>query len=153
MPSTMLPSPLMTLPTVACAARFSSRQETESCWSCNRHCASSTLLKQPFTFNQPSSQGDGTPDQYDLPAPSKGGALPPSPATSTNPGQANGHIHQDDKSRYEDRVGWAPRFGQDSITEVEAQESPLDHQTWVESKLDNKFFGGKVHRAPVTRHQ
>ena len=89
-------------------------------------------------------QGDGTPDQYELPAPSKGGALPPSPTTAGGPAQANGHIHQDDKSRYEDRVGWAPRFGQGSITKAEAEESPLDHQTWVESKLDDKFFGGKA---------
>ncbi|KAI4100961.1 MAG: hypothetical protein LQ339_005282 [Xanthoria mediterranea] len=105
--------------------------------------------KKPKAVGVVTDIGDGTPDQYDLPAPSKGGALPPSPATSTNPGQANGHIHQDDKSRYEDRVGWAPRFGQDSITEVEAQESPLDHQTWVESKLDNKFFGDWYHNTAI----
>ncbi|KAI4208228.1 MAG: hypothetical protein LQ346_000108 [Caloplaca aetnensis] len=89
---------------------------------------------------------DGTPDQYELPPPTKGGALPPSPTTATADGktaQANGHLHQDDKTRYEDRVGWAPRFGQGSITEAEAAESPLDHQTWVESKLDDKFFGGQ----------
>ncbi|KAL8742988.1 MAG: hypothetical protein Q9184_008168, partial [Pyrenodesmia sp. 2 TL-2023] len=87
---------------------------------------------------------DGTPDQYELPAPSKGGALPPPLATASADGklsQANGHLHQDDKTRYEDRVGWAPRFGQGSITDAEAAESPLDHQTWVESKLDDKFFG------------
>ena len=69
--------------------------------------------------------------------------MPPSPTTQNKPTQANGHLHQDDKSRYEERVGWAPRFGQGSITEAEAEESPLDHQTWVESKLDDKFFGGK----------
>lgn len=91
-------------------------------------------------------QDDGRPDQYELPSPSKGGALPPSPNTASADGklaQANGHLHQDDKTRYEDRVGWAPRFGQGSITEAEAAESPLDHQTWVESKLDDKFFGGR----------
>lgn len=69
--------------------------------------------------------------------------MPASPTTQDKPAQANGHLHQDDKSRYEDRVGWAPRFGQGSITEAEAEESPLDHQTWVESKLDDKFFGGE----------
>lgn len=91
-------------------------------------------------------QDDGTPDQYELPTPSRGGALPASPNTAQADGkstQANGHLHQDDKSRYDDHVGWAPRFGQGSITEAEAVESPLDHQTWVESKLDDKFFGGK----------
>lgn len=69
--------------------------------------------------------------------------MPASPTTPTQATQTNGHLHQDDKARYEDRVGWAPRFGQGSITEAEAEESPLDHQTWVESKLDDKFFGGK----------
>lgn len=48
----MLGSPLLTLHAVACAAWFSSRQETESCRSCNRHCAWPTL-KQPSTSNQP----------------------------------------------------------------------------------------------------
>ena len=69
--------------------------------------------------------------------------MPPSPTADGKPAQANGHLHQDDKARYEDRVGWAPRFGQGSITQAEAEESLLDHQTWVESKLDDKFFGGK----------
>lgn len=42
-----------------------------------------------------------------------------------------------------ERTGWAPRFGQGSITEIEAEESLLDHQTFLESKLDDRFFGGK----------
>ncbi|KAL9583913.1 MAG: hypothetical protein Q9203_004883 [Teloschistes exilis] len=92
---------------------------------------------------------DGTPDQYELPTPSKGGALPASPTTDANPAQANGHVHPDEKSRYEDRVGWAPRFGQGSITEAEAAESPLDHQTWVESRLEDKFFGDWYHNTGV----
>ncbi|KAL8834449.1 MAG: hypothetical protein Q9170_003745 [Blastenia crenularia] len=92
---------------------------------------------------------DGTPDQYELPTPSKGGALPASPTTPNRSAQANGHLHHDDKSRYEDRVGWAPRFGQGSITEAEAEESPLDHQTWVESKLDDTFFGDWYHNTGV----
>ncbi|KAL8858843.1 MAG: hypothetical protein Q9178_004647 [Gyalolechia marmorata] len=105
--------------------------------------------KKPKAVGVVTDIGDGTPDQYELPAPSTGGAIPPSPTTDNNPAQANGHIHQDDKSRYEDRVGWAPRFGQGSITEAEAEESPLDHQTWVESKLDDKFFGDWYHNTAV----
>ncbi|KAI4227769.1 MAG: hypothetical protein L6R40_008180 [Gallowayella cf. fulva] len=105
--------------------------------------------KKPKAVGVVTDIGDGTPDQYELPAPSKGGALPASPTTDGQPAQANGHIHQDDKTRYEDRVGWAPRFGQGSITEAEAEESPLDHQTWVESKLDDKFFGDWYHNTAV----
>jgi len=53
----------------------------------------------------------------------------------------NGHIHQDDGERFE-KTGWAPRFGTGSITTEEAGESLLDHTTLLESKLDDKFFGG-----------
>ncbi len=42
-----------------------------------------------------------------------------------------------------EKTGWAPRFGQGSITEAEAAESLLDHQTFLESKLGDRLFGGK----------
>ena len=54
----------------------------------------------------------------------------------------NGHIHQDEADRYVKQTGWAPRFGQGSLTSDEAGESLLDHTTLLESKLDDKFFGG-----------
>ena len=38
-------------------------------------------------------------------------------------------------------MGWAPRFGNPWDKE-EDQTSLLDHQTWLEGKLDDKFFGG-----------
>ena len=93
-------------------------------------------------------QNDGTPDQYDLPPPSKAGAVPPSPSLDGKPAVANGHLTHDDAARYE-KTGWAPRFGQGSITEEEAAESLLDHQTFLESKLDDKFFGDWYHNAAV----
>ncbi|KAL8832693.1 MAG: hypothetical protein Q9191_000094 [Dirinaria sp. TL-2023a] len=86
---------------------------------------------------------DGTPDQYDLPPPTTDGAVPPSPTTPRKPGAPNGHIHHDESAQFVEKTGWAPRFGQGSITEAEAEENLLDHQTWVESKLDEKFFGGQ----------
>lgn len=55
----------------------------------------------------------------------------------------NGHMQQDESARFIAKTGWAPRFGQGSITSEEAQESLLDHQTLLESKLDDKFFGGR----------
>ena len=91
-------------------------------------------------------QDTGLPDQYDLPPPSKDGAVSLSPTADGKPGLANGHIPQDEKARYTDKVGWAPRFGQGSITETEAGESLLDHQTFLESKLDDKFYGGELNR-------
>ncbi len=54
----------------------------------------------------------------------------------------NGHIHHDEADRYVQQTGWAPRFGQGSLTSEEAGESLLDHATLLESKLDDKFFGG-----------
>lgn len=54
----------------------------------------------------------------------------------------NGHIHHDEAAQYV-KVGWAPRFGQGDLTEAEAGESLLDHETFLESKLDDKFFGGE----------
>lgn len=87
-------------------------------------------------------QDDGAPDQYDLPPPSAGGAI------SSEKGAAitNGDISADEKSQWVEKVGWAPRFGQGSITEAEATESLLDHQTFLESKLDDKFYGGQYKR-------
>lgn len=55
----------------------------------------------------------------------------------------NGHINKDEHDDYVKKTGWAPRFGQGSITEEEAGSSLLDHATLLESTLDDKFFGGK----------
>ena len=66
----------------------------------------------------------------------------PSSPTADAHSKTNGHIPHDENQRWVERTGWAPRFGQGSITEAEANESLLDHMTLVESKLDDKFFGG-----------
>jgi hypothetical protein len=42
-----------------------------------------------------------------------------------------------------DRTGWAPRF-QIPEDDMEAGETLLDHQTFLETKLDDKFFGGML---------
>lgn len=57
---------------------------------------------------------------------------------------ANGHMQQEETAQFVAKTGWAPRFGQGSITSEEAHESLLDHQTFLESKLDDKFFGGTL---------
>jgi hypothetical protein len=54
----------------------------------------------------------------------------------------NGDINHEEHERYIQKTGWAPRFGQGSITEEEAGASLLDHATLLETKLDEKFFGG-----------
>lgn len=85
-------------------------------------------------------QDDGTGTKYDLPPPTKEGAVAlPSPS-DTNKTGANGKPVDDD-ARW-DRVGWAPRFGQGDQGEDDGT-TMLDHQTWIEGKLDDKFYGGR----------
>lgn len=77
--------------------------------------------------------------------------MPASPDFDNAQSKANGHVshhHDDDAAKYE-KAGWAPRFGTGSITETEAGESLLDHQTFLESKLDDKFFGDWYHNTGV----
>jgi hypothetical protein len=93
----------------------------------------------------PTDIDDGKPGAYDLPPPSTAGALAP-PSTTANgkpvTDGANGSVlAADDYERWVERTGWAPRFG-DGSESTDAEISPADHQTWVEGKLDDKFFGG-----------
>lgn len=84
-------------------------------------------------------QDDGTAANYELPPPTKDGALPPPSSSADGTNQPNGHTPED--AEWE-RVGWAPRFGQlDGATDE--GNTMLDHQTWVETKLDENFFGGR----------
>lgn len=62
-----------------------------------------------------------------------------------DPAHANGTVSVDEQAQWAERVGWAPRFGQGSITEAEAGESLLDHQTFLETKLDDNWFGGEFY--------
>lgn len=39
------------------------------------------------------------------------------------------------------RTGWAPRFG-GGDSQNNGGPTLLDHQTWVEGKLEDKWFGG-----------
>lgn len=81
---------------------------------------------------------DGQTADYDLPAPSKAGALeaPSSPTASVGDGK-------DDFSK----VGWAPRFG--NPADHEEPSSLLDHQDFLEGKLEEKFFGDWYHNTGV----
>jgi hypothetical protein len=84
---------------------------------------------------------DGSPGAYDLPPPSTAGAIaaPAKEKNGAGPG-TNGLLDDDEDARWIERAGWAPRFG--SGDSGEEAESLLDHQTWVEGKLEDKFYGG-----------
>ncbi|KAF7188486.1 hypothetical protein HII31_10148 [Pseudocercospora fuligena] len=84
---------------------------------------------------------DGNDAGYDLPPPTtQGVAAPPTPTTD-----ANGHIVKGPDDDYS-QVGWAPRFGNPADKE---DMLPQDHQTFLEGKIDDKFFGDWYHNAAL----
>ncbi|KAE8444609.1 hypothetical protein EG329_014440 [Mollisiaceae sp. DMI_Dod_QoI] len=102
----------------------------------------------------PTDIDDGKPGAYDLPPPSTAGALAPTgppkdangkPLTNGTAGQ----VDKEDEERWIERAGWAPRFGSGISDDSVEGESLLDHQTWVEGKLDDKFFGDWYHNTAV----
>lgn len=90
---------------------------------------------------------DGKPGDYNLPPPTTSGALPPTGALRDKNGEllekSDGQLPEDEDAEWVERVGWAPRFGNGSSGDsIEDGENMLDHQTWIEGQLDDKFFGG-----------
>jgi hypothetical protein len=78
-----------------------------------------------------------TKPAYDLPPPSKAGALSVAEtkdATTTANGSAGEEMGE--------KTGWAPRFGWPSESVLNAQ-STLDNETWLETKLPDTLYGGK----------
>lgn len=95
----------------------------------------------------PTDIDDGKPGAYDLPSPSTAGALAAKAPLNEKSGKpvANGHIDAEDEDRWIERAGWAPRFGTGASNESMEGESLADHQTWLEGKLEDKFFGGEAY--------
>ncbi|KAL1596613.1 Tricalbin-2 [Paraconiothyrium brasiliense] len=93
------------------------------------------------------AKANTTGPKYALPPPSKEGAVeaPLSP-TSDAP---NGHLPKLDEDDEWGRVGWAPRFGMPGSENQEEEGSLLDHQTFLEGKLEDKFFGDWYHNTGV----
>ncbi|RMZ68452.1 membrane bound c2 domain [Pyrenophora seminiperda CCB06] len=93
-----------------------------------------------------SDADDNGPSQYNLPPPSKAGAVETSAQA-----KANGHVPEkgNDDARW-DRVGWAPRFGMPGSDEpIEDEASLADHQTWLEGRIEDKFFGDWYHNTGI----
>ncbi|KAF1978894.1 tricalbin [Bimuria novae-zelandiae CBS 107.79] len=93
------------------------------------------------------SDANNTGPKYDLPPASKEGALE-APFSPTEKG-LNGHIPQPDEDDEWGRVGWAPRFGMPGSELQEDEATLLDHQTFLEGKLEDKFFGDWYHNTGV----
>ena len=86
-------------------------------------------------------QDDGKPDQYDLPPPEPASVAAKANAPTAGDAVA-GVLPSEDQDEWH-KVGWAPRFGSGETEEEKGDErNLLDHQTHLEGKLDEKFFGG-----------
>lgn len=84
------------------------------------------------------------PDEYDLPPPSTEGAVVPTKDAEEQPKAANG-VAPEQERWAPDRVGWEPRFGTgETAAEKEDDRTLLDHPTFLEGQLDEKFYGGTI---------
>jgi hypothetical protein len=89
----------------------------------------------------------GAPLKYDLPTPTKAGAIAP---PTENGDKANGHAPELDEDARWERVGWAPRFGMPGSEDKEQDDGTmLDHQTWLEGRIEDKFYGDWYHNTGV----
>ena len=87
-------------------------------------------------------QNDG-PDEYDLPPPSEALAAAVEPTDKTNGKIITNGVPPED-ARWK-KTGWTPRFGSgETAEEREDTRTLLDHQTFLEGKLDESLFGGKL---------
>lgn len=91
---------------------------------------------------------NGAPPQYDLPPPTKAANVEP-PASPTASTKANGHATGSDEDAKWERVGWAPRFGMPGSEFPDDEGSLLDHQTWLEGRIEDKFFGDWYHNTGI----
>ncbi|KAH3978293.1 hypothetical protein HBH52_104320 [Parastagonospora nodorum] len=89
----------------------------------------------------------GAPLPYDLPTPTKASAIDPPTA---NGEKENGHAPELDEDARWRRVGWAPRFGMPGSEDKDQDDGTmLDHQTWLEGRIEDKFYGDWYHNTGV----
>ncbi|KAI0175987.1 tricalbin [Hypoxylon sp. FL1284] len=89
---------------------------------------------------------DGSQAAYDLPPPSKAGAVASVQDQDGRP-ITDGNTMEEEEDLAA-MVGWTQRFGWpvDSATEGE---SLLDHSTWLDSKVPDQYFGEWYHNAAI----
>lgn len=82
---------------------------------------------------------DGSKPDYDLPVDDKAGVVEVAKDT-------DGKDIADENNGAPvmgPQTGWAPQFGWPMESVMEG-ESLLDHQTWLEGKIPDKFYGGQL---------
>jgi len=83
-----------------------------------------------------------------LPEPTKAGAIATTrKRTGTGTSIPNG-LPKDDQELW-DRVGWAPRFGPGKEAKEDDGTTMLDHQTWLEGQLEDKWYGDWYHNTGI----
>lgn len=90
------------------------------------------------------SDQDKGPADYDLPAATTSGVLSAAEGSKVDAEKSDDQPENED-DRYWKIVGWAPRFGDGLPADLDMNTNLLDQSTWVEGKLEDKFFGGKSH--------
>ncbi|KAH8431124.1 putative membrane bound C2 domain protein (vp115) [Aspergillus melleus] len=104
--------------------------------------------KKPKGMAIITDKDDGTPDDYDLPLPKTATDIEKDSKESSD-GQTDEGGMNEDMRWARDRTGWAPQFVQVPTEEEQAEGTLLDHQDFLEGKLDDKFFGDWYHNAGV----
>jgi hypothetical protein len=90
------------------------------------------------------SDADKQPPDYNLPPPTKDGAISPGEIKNDEP-QGLQHELEDDDERFWKIAGWAPRFGYAIPPDVDFSKNLADQQTWLEERLRDGLFGGACH--------
>ena len=92
----------------------------------------------------PTDKDDGSKPAYDLPSPSKSGAVE---VKKDADGKAVDGDDVDERAQMALKTGWAPRIGWPTES-VHHSESLLDHSTWLEGQIPDKFYGGMFESSP-----
>ncbi|KAJ5175605.1 uncharacterized protein N7482_001482 [Penicillium canariense] len=101
--------------------------------------------KKPEGMAVITDQDPGKAD-YDLPPPRSATAIM---AEDANAAAEGGKAMDEDMRWARDRTGWAPKFHIEPTEEEQAEGTLLDHTTFLEGRLPDKFFGDWYHNAAV----
>ncbi|KAJ5580223.1 Tricalbin [Penicillium hispanicum] len=101
--------------------------------------------KKPKGISVITDKDDGKAD-YDLPPPRSATAIM---AEDANAAGGKGPEEEEDMRWALDRTGWAPRFHAEKTEEEDAEATLLDHQTFLEGRIPDKFFGDWYHNAGI----
>ncbi|KAJ5631804.1 uncharacterized protein N7484_011904 [Penicillium longicatenatum] len=101
--------------------------------------------KKPKGIAVITDKDDGKAD-YDLPPPRSATALI---AEDANAPEGQKGDMDEDLRWARDRTGWAPKFHEERTEEEMAEGTLLDHQTFLEGRISDKFYGDWYHNAGV----